>query len=102
MAEMDPVVSRAVGVRLKEARSAAGLTQRAVAADFGISRQAVSAWERGQNLPTLMELRHLAVLYCVSSDYLLYGIQFAKGSMVREIFRPRVEPSDTPEHQPES
>lgn len=41
-----------LGERLKEARETAGLTQSQIARLFGISRNAVSLWESGENAPT--------------------------------------------------
>lgn len=85
---------REVAQRLREARRQAGLTQADVARDFQISRQAVSLWENGRVMPCLLDLRELCVLYEVSSDYLLFGVQtipVAAGSspVMREIFKVR-------------
>jgi transcriptional regulator with XRE-family HTH domain len=64
---------RSIGERLRDARLFAKLTQQDVATDFLCSRQAVSSWESGKTLPTLVEFRELVTLYGVSSDVILFG-----------------------------
>ena len=51
----------------------AGLSQEALAAQLGVSRQAVSKWERSESSPDTDNLIALAALYGVSLDELLYG-----------------------------
>jgi len=46
--------------RLKEARAAAGLSRKELAAAAGVSWQAVRAWEQGAREPGLSSLRALA------------------------------------------
>lgn len=65
---------RAIGERLRQARTVAKLTQQDVATDCRRSRQAVSSWERGETLPTLEEFSALAALYGVSADRILYQV----------------------------
>ena len=55
---------------LKRLRSAAGLTQPAVAAALGISRSAVAMYEKGSREPELSLLCRLADLYGCSLDEL--------------------------------
>ena len=59
--------------RLVDSRKAAGLSQEALAAQLGVSRQAVSKWERSESSPDTDNLIALAALYGVSLDELLYG-----------------------------
>lgn len=59
--------------RLVNRRKAAGLSQEALAAQLGVSRQAVSKWERSESSPDTDNLIALAALYGVSLDELLYG-----------------------------
>lgn len=59
--------------RLVDRRKAAGLSQEALAAQLGVSRQAVSKWERSESSPDTDNLIALAALYGVSLDELLYG-----------------------------
>ena len=59
--------------RLVDRRKAAGLSQEALAAHLGVSRQAVSKWDRSDSSPDTDNLIALAALYGVSLDELLYG-----------------------------
>lgn len=63
----------AMAQRLVNRRKAAGLSQEALAAQLGVSRQAVSKWERSESSPDADNLIALAALYGVSLDELLYG-----------------------------
>jgi transcriptional regulator with XRE-family HTH domain len=86
---MNKAVWGQVGVRLREARSAAKLSQQQVATDFLITRQAVSAWERGESLPTLQQMYEIGQLYGVSLDYLVYGVKtipISRAGVMRAIF----------------
>lgn len=58
--------------RLVDRRRAAGLSQEALAEELGVSRQAVSKWERSESSPDTDNLIALAALYDVSLDDLLY------------------------------
>jgi len=57
--------------RLKRARNAVGLTQKAVAEHFGIQRVSVTQWELGETRPDPEKFGALADLYGVSLDWLL-------------------------------
>lgn len=50
-----------------------GLTQNELANKLGVSSQAVSKWERGENLPDSMLLLDLSKLYQVTIEELLEG-----------------------------
>ena len=63
----------AMAQRLVDRRKAAGLSQEALAAQLGVSRQAVSKWERSESSPDTDNLIALAALYGVSVDEWLYG-----------------------------
>ena len=63
----------AMAQRLVDRRKAASLSQEALAAQLGVSRQAVSKWERSESSPDTDNLIALAALYGVSLDELLYG-----------------------------
>ena len=63
----------AMAQRLVDRRKAAGLSQETLAAQLGVSRQAVSKWERSESSPDTDNLIALAALYGVSLDELLYG-----------------------------
>ena len=57
--------------RLVELRRAHGYSQEGLAAELGLTRQAVSRWERGESLPDTENLIALADLYGVSLDELV-------------------------------
>jgi HTH-type transcriptional regulator/antitoxin HipB len=86
-------VSRGLASRLKEARTSARLRQVDVAEALkgnrqgGLTRQAISAWERAESLPTLQQLVDVCQLYGTSADYLLFGMKQDYGSpLLRRIF----------------
>lgn len=56
------------GERLKELRSAKGMTQKDLAEKINISPQAVSRWENNEVEPSLETLRRLAEIFDVSMD----------------------------------
>lgn len=70
---MDDIDRCAIGLRLRRARADARLTQGDVAAEMRISRQAVSAWEVGKAMPTLLEFRAIVELYGASAEHVLFG-----------------------------
>ncbi|MBQ7848567.1 MAG: helix-turn-helix transcriptional regulator, partial [Clostridia bacterium] len=57
--------------RLAELRRAHGLSQEELAEKLGVSRQAVSKWERAESSPDTDNLIALAQLYGVTLDVLL-------------------------------
>lgn len=59
--------------RLCELRKKHGLSQEALADKLGVSRQAVSKWERSESSPDTDNLIQLADLYGISLDELLNG-----------------------------
>lgn len=61
------------GERLAAARDNAKMTQTDVAAIFDIKKAAVSAWERGRNMPTVDRIAVLAAEFKVSVDWLVTG-----------------------------
>lgn len=61
-----------IAQRLAARRKQAGLSQEALAEKLGVSRQAVSKWERSESSPDTDNLIALAQLYGVSLDDLLY------------------------------
>lgn len=60
-----------IGTKIKDARTAAQLTQEQVAEALGISRQTVSNWENDRTYPDIGSVVKLSDLYGVSLDYLL-------------------------------
>ena len=59
------------GTKLKELRAESGLTQKQLADQLGVSKSVVSFYERQERVPSPDELRKLAYVFRVSSDYLL-------------------------------
>lgn len=59
--------------RLAEVRRVRGLSQEELADALGVSRQAVSKWERGESSPDTDNLIALAKLCNISLDALLLG-----------------------------
>ena len=59
--------------RLAEARKNCGLTQGQVAEKLYITTQSVSSWECGNSIPDTEKLPELALLYGVTTDWLLIG-----------------------------
>ena len=57
--------------KIKEARKAAGMSQKFVAMTLGVKGPSVSNWESGKTTPTPDNLAALAELFNVSVDYLL-------------------------------
>lgn len=57
--------------RIKQARMAAGMSQKYVAMELGVAGPSVSNWESGKTKPTQENIKALASLFGVSVDYLL-------------------------------
>ncbi|HNW04991.1 MAG TPA: helix-turn-helix transcriptional regulator [Oscillospiraceae bacterium] len=57
--------------KLKNIRKENGMSQEDLAAELGVSRQAVSKWENGQGFPETEKLMQIGNLFNVSLDYLL-------------------------------
>lgn len=62
-----------LGNRIRQCRTARGLTLQQVGDTFGISRTSVSGWERDLARPDIEKLVELARLLGTSTDYLLVG-----------------------------
>lgn len=64
-------VKASLGEVLRKYRTERGMTQEFVAESLGVSRQAVSKWEKGVSDPSTSNLLALAKLYGVSAEELL-------------------------------
>lgn len=60
-----------IGTKIKDARTAAQLTQEQVAEALDISRQTVSNWENDRTYPDILSVIKMSDLYAVSLDHLL-------------------------------
>jgi transcriptional regulator with XRE-family HTH domain len=78
-------VSEILGVKLKEAREARGLTQDDVANYLNVKRQTYSAYERNKSIPDALTLNKIAELLNVSNDYLLQREKQGEGNNKKEI-----------------
>ena len=65
------VVKKTLGETIKSYRVERKMTQEFVAESLGVSRQAVSKWEKGTSDPSTSNLLALAKLYGVSAEELL-------------------------------
>ena len=62
-----------IGRKLREARTASGLSQEIVAEKINVSRQTISNWENGKSYPDIHSLLLLSSLFNVSLDQLIKG-----------------------------
>ena len=60
-----------IGMKIKNARIAAQLTQEQVADALGVSRQTMSNWENGKTYPDIVSVIKMSDLYAISLDHLL-------------------------------
>ena len=60
-----------IGEKISLRRRTAGLSQEALAARLGVSRQAVSRWETSESLPDTEKVLQLCRIFNVSADELL-------------------------------
>lgn len=60
-----------IGVKIKNARIKAGLTQEQSAEGLGVSRQTISNWENEKTYPDIISVIKMSDLYNISLDHLL-------------------------------
>ncbi|MBX6341158.1 MAG: ImmA/IrrE family metallo-endopeptidase [Thermomicrobiaceae bacterium] len=75
-----------IGERIKQARTAAGLSTRDLAARVGVSAQAISKYERNQAVPTSEKLMRLADALGVRVEYFLRPVMVGR---IEPAFRKR-------------
>ena len=73
-------IKRTLGEALKEHRLRCQMTQEFVAETLGVSRQAVSKWERGEADPSTANLLALGRLYGVPAEELLRAVTGEKNA----------------------
>ena len=79
--------------RLVELRRAHGYSQEELAGRLGVSRQAISKWERAESSPDTDNLIALARLYDISLDGLLLHTPAAGGAAAQAAPEPEPEPA---------
>ena len=67
------------GEKLQGLRQKAGMSQDALAERLGVSRQAVSRWERDETMPETEKVVALADLFGVTTDFLLRQQEPSRG-----------------------
>ena len=60
-----------IGVKIKNARIKANLTQEQAAETLGVSRQTISNWENEKTYPDIVSVVKMSDLYDISLDRLL-------------------------------
>ena len=60
------------GEKLQKLRKEAGLSQEEFADQMGVSRQAVSKWERDSGYPETEKIIRMGRIFHVTLEYLLY------------------------------
>ena len=71
----NPVIKKSLGQAIKNHREAKGYTQEFVAEKLGVSRQAVSKWEKGTTEPSTSNLFALAKLFDMPIEEFMKEIQ---------------------------
>lgn len=66
--------------RIQNLRKSKGISQEELADIISVSRQAVSKWESGQSTPDIEKIILLSDYFETTTDYLLKGIESAKGT----------------------
>ena len=85
--------------RLYELRKKNNLSQEELAEKLGVSRQAVSKWERSEASPDTDNLIALAKIYGLSLDELIYGEKEEKKQEPAEIPEEPVNEIPAPEEE---
>lgn len=75
---------------IRELRKERGITQEELATYLGISVQSVSKWERGDGMPDISLLPHIAAFYDTTVDYLL-GCDAARRQKDIEAFKTQAQ-----------
>jgi transcriptional regulator with XRE-family HTH domain len=76
---------KSIAGRIRQARLVARLSQTDVAKQLHVTRQAVSNWENGGMLPSLVDFAKLAEIYGVTSDFMLFGLVTIPVDMLDQI-----------------
>lgn len=60
---------------IRDLRKQNGISQEQLAERLNVSRQSVSKWETGQSIPELDKISEMSVIFGVSTDYLINGVE---------------------------
>ena len=63
--------------RVKELRTAAGMTQKALADQLGVTVPTVSKWELGQRTPELEKIFRMTLIFVVGIDQIVQRTESA-------------------------
>jgi transcriptional regulator with XRE-family HTH domain len=70
-----------LGERLKAARLEAGMSQEEACELMGVTRQAISSWERGAKPVPVSQLVQFAITYVCCAHQILFGESFQKANL---------------------
>lgn len=73
-----------IGEKLKECRKKAGLSQEQLAEKLCVSRQAITKWESGREMPDIGNFQNISKLFGVSIDYLLDDGETLLDTVIKE------------------
>lgn len=77
-------VRMTLGEKIRTARKRAGLTQKQLAEQLLVSRQAITKWEADRGMPDIENLKHLSKRLNISMDHLLDSGERVDLSVMRE------------------
>jgi len=80
-------IAKHLSVGLYQARWGLSLRQPFVADETGITQQQLSAYEKGETLPSILSLVKLADLYDVSLDYLVGRCENSKAHKTQKVWK---------------
>lgn len=80
-----------IGEKIKFYRQKCGITQEKLASELNISFQAVSKWERGECLPDVSVIGHLADVLGITCDTLLTDNGFVVEQKIEELLQKTAE-----------
>ena len=76
-----------IGTRISDLRKQHNLSQGQLAAQLGVSRQAISKWENGQSTPDSANLITLSEIFDTNIEYIASGVERVDMSEVEPIIQ---------------
>ncbi|MFN8208077.1 MAG: helix-turn-helix domain-containing protein [Bacteroidales bacterium] len=89
--------SKSIGNKIAIARKRLNLSQTEIAQQISISSQAVGKWERGESLPDIIMLTHLAEILGVDLNYFSENLSTATAYDINQEIKKSESTKDTPE-----